>query len=317
MKNNRRVFLQGAGSVGALAVMALPLNTIPSLLVDERKPSVHFPGDARGRIAVASYPFREFILGAHEPHAVSSKMPIREFAAHVKQKFNVTHIEPWSEHFLSLEPEYLEEIRSAVHGAGCAIANIAADGENSIYAKNAEARSKALAFGKNWIDAAARLGSPSVRLNIAEAKGDQPDVALAVESLQQIAEHAKKKNIVVHHENDNPVSESPAFLVEVLDKVKSPWVRSLPDFGNSFAALPAEEAFKALDHLFARAYGISHAKDPITNPKGVVVPVDMKRIFAIAAKHNYKGYFSMEWDTEGDPYAGTEKLIRATLAALA
>jgi hypothetical protein len=41
--------------------------------------------------------------------------------------------------------------------------------------------------------------------------------------------------------------------------------------------------------------------------------VDLRRAFAIAKEHNYKGCFSMEWDTEGDPYAGTEKLIVVTL----
>jgi len=41
--------------------------------------------------------------------------------------------------------------------------------------------------------------------------------------------------------------------------------------------------------------------------------VDLTRALTIAKKHNYKGYFSMEWDTEGDAYAGTEKLIATTL----
>jgi len=117
----------------------------------------------------------------------------------------------------------------------------------------------------------------------------------------------------VHHENDNPVSEDPFFLASVLERVASPWERALPDFGNSLSALPAEEAYRGLDLMFAHAYGISHVKDPITNDKGVAVPVDLRRAFGIAKKHNYKGYFSMEWDTEGDPYAGTAKLIEATL----
>ena len=65
--------------------------------------------------------------------------------------------------------------------------------------------------------------------------------------------------------------------------------------------------------MFARAYGISHVKDVSMTPKNEAIAVDLARVFAISKKHNYKGYFSMEWDTEGDPYAGTEKLIVATL----
>jgi hypothetical protein len=48
-------------------------------------PSVKFPTVPRERIAVASYPFREFIAGAHDPHATSSKMPLKEFAGHIRQ----------------------------------------------------------------------------------------------------------------------------------------------------------------------------------------------------------------------------------------
>ena len=47
-----------------------------------------------------------------------------------------------------------------------------------------------------------------------------------------------------------------------------------------------------------------------------VVPVDLARIFALAKKHNYKGIFSMEFESEGDPYAGTLKLIAATIKNL-
>ena len=95
--------------------------------------------------------------------------------------------------------------------------------------------------------------------------------------------------------------------------MSSPWDRALPDFGNSFSALPVEEAFRGLEQMFAHAYGISHVKDVSMTPNREAIAVDLGRVFAIAKKHNYKGYFSMEWDTEGDPYAGTEKLIAVTL----
>ena len=43
--------------------------------------------------------------------------------------------------------------------------------------------------------------------------------------------------------------------------------------------------------------------------KAAIVPVAIP----IAAKHKYRGYFSMEWDTEADPYEGTARLIATTL----
>ncbi len=173
-------------------------------------------------------------------------------------------------------------------------------------------------FGKTWVTAAARLGSPSVRINIAASKGAnaKPDPALVAEGLRPIADHAASQNVVVHLENDNPVSEDPFFIVSVIDRVKSPWLHALPDFGNSLAALPAEDAYRGLDQMFAHAYAISHVKETITTRSNAVAHVDLARSFSLAAKHGYKGNFSMEFDSEGDPYAGTAKLIAATIKNL-
>jgi sugar phosphate isomerase/epimerase len=148
---------------------------------------------------------------------------------------------------------------------------------------------------------------------VGKAKNVKPDAALIAQGLKPIAEYAAGKNIAVHLENDNPFSENPFFVVSVLDRVNSPWLHALPDFGNSLAALPAEEAYRGLDQMFAHAYAISHVKDTTTTPSNVVVQVDMARIFALAKKHAYKGFFSMEWETAGDVYAGTDKLIAVAL----
>jgi sugar phosphate isomerase/epimerase len=280
-------------------------------------PHIVFPAAPHERISVASYPFREFVAGQHDEQSVrNKKMPLKDFAPHVAAKFSIRKVEPWSEHFLSLEPGYLDEIRDTAGKAGCFFADIAADGDNSLYSPEKSVRERAIQFGKTWIDVAARLGSPSVRINIAlvgKAKNVKPDAALIAEGLKPIAEYAAAKNIAVHLENDNPVSENPFFVVSVLDRVNSPWLHALPDFGNSLAALPAEEAYRGLDQMFAHAYAISHVKDTTTTATNVVVQVDMERIFALAKRHNYKGIFSMEWETAGDVYAGTAKLIAVTL----
>src|SRR5262249_43556641 len=154
---------------------------------------------------------------------------------HVVAKFDIRKIEPWSEHFLSLEPSYLAELRKAANKAGSGFANIAADGENSLYSTDAGERERAARFCKQWIDVAAALRSSSVRTNMPAFHGAKPDPDVLAEQLKPIAEYAASRNIVVHLENDNPVSEDPFVLVEVLDRVNSPWLRALPDFGNSFA----------------------------------------------------------------------------------
>jgi sugar phosphate isomerase/epimerase len=297
---------------------------------------MEFPAAARERIAIASYPFRDFIAGRGEQrgapqendgrtsgtaparHASSGKMELKEFAAHVSAKFKIKKIEPWSEHFRSLDKGYLEELRAAVAQAGGTIVNIAVDGEHSPYSADAAERERAVAFSKQWIDAAAAIGSPSVRTNIPPAKDAKPDLESTAECLRRVAEYGAGKNVVVNLENDNPASEDPFFLVKLIEKVNTDWLRALPDFANTLAAYEEEYAYRGIEAMFGHAYNISHVKETeVGDGKDKIAHVDLPRTFGIAKTHGYKGYFSMEWDSPGDPYAGTAGLIEKTLKNLA
>lgn len=274
-------------------------------------PDVHFPTEARERIAIASYPFRDFISAREQPSG--QKMDLKDFAVHCGEKFNIRKIEPWSRHFRSTEPKYLEEFRLSIEKARGAVVNIAVDGDHGPYSMDAAEREQALTFSKKWIDVAVAIGSPSVRTNIAEAKDTKPDLDRAAETLKRVAEYAASKNIVVHLENDNPVSEDPLFLVQLIEKVSSPWLRSNPDFCNTLANAPEDYAYKGIAAMFQHAYGICHVKDMETNEKGQVFRVDMTKMFGILKRANFRGYCSMEWDTHGDPYPGTAALVAQTL----
>jgi sugar phosphate isomerase/epimerase len=282
----------------------------------EGAPKMQFPVVARERIAIASYPFRDFIVG-REDKPGSGKMELKEFAAHVSARFNIKKIEPWSEHFHSLEKTYLEELRAGVAQAGGAIVNIAVDGEHSPYAADKAERERAVTSSKLWIDAAAMIGSPSVRTHIPAANDAKPDVERTAESLKRVAEYGAAKNVVVHLENDDAVTEDPFFLVKVIEKVNSAWLRALPDFGNTLSAHDEEYAYKGIDELFSKAYGISHVKETEAGDAGKIAHVDLAKTFGIAKRHGYKGYFSMEWDSPGDPYEGTAGLIEKTLKNVA
>lgn len=291
-------------------------------LAGDAGPSLRFPEAARERIAIASYPFRNLIAGRPEEASAgplaSYRMELKEFAAYVSAKFNIKKIEPWSAHFRSLEKTYLEELRAAVDKAGGAIVNVAVDGEHSPYAVDAAERERAIAFSRQWIDAAVAIGSPSVRTNIPVAKDAKPDVERTAESLKHVAEYGAAKNVVVHLENDNAVSEDPFFLVKVIEKVNSQWLHALPDFANTLAAYEEAYAYKGIEEMFGHAYGISHVKETeVGDGKDKIAHVDLPRTFAIAKRRGYKGYFSMEWDSPGDPYAGTAGLIEKTLKNLA
>jgi sugar phosphate isomerase/epimerase len=288
----------------------------PSLLAASKsEPELHFPSQARERIAIASYPFREFIAGKDHKSG-NPTIELKDFAAHVMAKFNINKIEPWTGHFPSTDAKYLDEFRTAVEKAHGAVVNIAVDGEHSPYAMDGAERERAIAFSKKWLDAASAIGSPSIRTNIPPAKESKPDLKRTAESLARVAEYASTKNVVVNLENDNPVSEEPFFLVKVIEKVNSPWLHALPDFANTLARYDQKHAYDGINAMFAHAYCISHVKDAEADEHGKQVHVDMAKTFGFMKQHGYKGYCSMEWDRPGDPYKGTTGLIETTLQYL-
>ncbi|HLY17363.1 MAG TPA: sugar phosphate isomerase/epimerase family protein [Bryobacteraceae bacterium] len=270
-------------------------------------PDIHFPTTPRDRLAVASYPFRNFM--DRPGHA---GLKLTEFASMVADKFGIHNIEPLSQHFPSTEPAYLEELRRAVEQAHSHIVNIPAGVGASLYDADAARRDKAIAGSRKWVDVAVAVGSPSIRVHIQGARGSTPDAGRASESLKQVAEYGAAKNVVINLENDDIVTEDAFFLAKIIDAVDSPWLRGLPDFGNSMLKGDEDFNYKAVDAMFHRAYNISHVKDSEVD-NGKVVRVSMARTFAIARAAGYHGYFSMEFEGQGEPYEGTRKLLDESL----
>jgi sugar phosphate isomerase/epimerase len=278
-------------------------------------PSLQFPSPPRERIAIASYPFRDFIAGK-EHKKENLTIDLKDFAAHAIEKFNINKIEPWGGHFPSTNPKYLDSFRIGVERARAKIVNVAVDGTHSLYALDRAERERAIAFCKRWIDVAVAIGSISVRTNLPSARDSQPDLTRVADSLARVVDFAASRNILVNLENDNPVSEDPFFLVKLIDKVNSPWLHALPDFCNTLAAKGPELGYSGIDAMFAKAYNICHVKAMESGEDGKLAHVDMPKTFGFLKQHAYKGYCSMEFDSPGDPYQGTTDLIQTTLKYL-
>jgi len=303
---SRRAFLQAAAAA-------------PLLAAPPAGPNLHFPSEPRQRLSVTSYPFRAYIESPTNPERDKSKrgMDLKEFPAMIAKRFGVPNINPLGNHMSSTDPAYLESFRKAVADAGSHIVDLGLSGRDFSHPDRA-VQDEAVAYGRKWIDIAAQLGSPSVRQHLQTAAGATPSAARAAESLARLAEYGAQKNIVVNLENDSPGAEDPFFIAGVVGKVNSPYLRCLPDFGNSLRGSDAAANRKAVDAMFHYAYNMSHVKDVLRSPDGKLYRVDVAGLFAVARANSYRGYFSMEFDTAaGDPFAGTENLVRQSLKYMA
>ena len=132
-----------------------------------------------------------------------------------------------------------------------------------------------------------------------------------------MAAHGEKRGIVVNLENDSPGAEDPFFLVAVIEKVKSPYLRALPDFGNSLIGHDDAYNHEAVEKMLRHAWNMCHVKDTVEDDNGKTYTVDLPSLFALAKRTGYRGYFSMEFDTGNrDPIAGTQRLVEETLKYL-
>ena len=284
----------------------------------ESAPHVSFPTAARDRLAVAAWPFRAYINSPTNSDRDPKKpgMDLKDFAAYVVKTFNVHGIEPYNLHFSSTHPQYLKEFREALLRANAHAVNIAVDQEMSLYDADRATRQAAVAYAKKWIDVATAIGSPSVRTNMAPAKNTDPNLENAVESMKQLADYGASRNVVVHMENDNLVSEDAFFLVQVIDRVKNPYLHTLPDFANSMMSGNADFAYRAIKAMFDHAYGICHVKDGDFDQNGKDYPIDLAKTFGILKASNYRGYCSIEYSGSGDPHEPTKKLIAESVKYL-
>ena len=290
----------------------------PTLFARPSGPHLDFPTEPRDRLAIASYPFRAFIErpGARSRDRKQPGMDLEEFAGMVVKRFNVRNIEPLSTHFRSLEMGYVHELRESVEKAGAHVINIPVDELRSFYDPDAGRRKEAVRAAKRWVDIAAALGSPSLRTHIVNVSKTAPDARLTSDSLREVAEYGGEKEVVINLENDDRVSEDPFFLVKVIEEVNNPYLHALPDFGNSMLTGDPKYNFDGLTAMFKHAYNISHMKDAEVD-NGKLVVVDVGKTFEIAKAAGYRGYFSMEWEGQGGPYEGTQKLIDLSLKYLA
>ncbi len=279
----------------------------------ESKPRDTFPTQPRERLAVSTYPFRKLIIGPRGDQ--SGRMSLEQFAETIIPKLNVRGIEPWSPHFRSVQPDYVHSLAEHFEKAGLHVVNVPVDMPAKLCGTSEE-RASAIAKYRQWVDAAVILKSPGIRVHLPH--GEKPEsIDCSVSALKELAEYGASKNIVVNLENDEPDIEQPERIVKVIRTVNSPFLRALPDFCNSMLVHndPAYN-YSAMEMMFPLAFNISHVKDEETGDHGEVYRVDVNRIFDIANKAGYSGFFSMEFEGQGDPYEGSRKLIEASLRNL-
>jgi sugar phosphate isomerase/epimerase len=307
MKNlTRRRFVQTALLCSAGAALAQGTSA----------PHAVFPTEPRKRIAVATYPFRESIIapGNRDRDPKKPGMDLAQFARSIPAQFGVQGIEPLDAHFPSTEPAAITKLRAAFDAAGVHTVNIPVDVRVDLCSDDPAKRNAGNAIYRRWVDIAVQLGSPSIRVWIPKCR-DLSNLAEAVQALKPTIDYAASRNVVVNLENDDPVYSSEKRVLAAIQLADTPFLRGLPDFGNSLTL--GDERFNAesVKRMFAHAWNISHVKDA-ESIKGERKTASLGPLFAIAKAAHFRGYYSMESDSDVDPFVDTKHLIQQSLSLI-
>lgn len=328
MKTNRREFIKqtamGAAGLGLAAAF-------PQFLYGESSKEPFF------KLALSQFSFASQFW--------TKQLDPLDFPAKAKE-LGITGLDYCSMFFAdkAKDQAFLSDLKKRAADAGSYNLRIMVDGEGVLGDLNEATRLKAVDNHHKWIDAAATLGCPMIRVNV-EGEGNPDDVAkAAVDSLGRLIEYGSKQKIDVIVENHVGISCNAAWLAGVMKQVNSKHCGTLADFGNfcvnrtkletndiagymKTKCLEEYDKYKGITELMPFAKGV-HAKSHVFMADGSDPETDFLKMFKIIKDSGFKGWVSIEYeggllkmyskdDKYLDDYAGTsatKKLIEKVAA---
>jgi sugar phosphate isomerase/epimerase len=316
MKSNRRSFIRQTAMGAAGLALA---SSLPEFLYADTSKELFF------KIALSQFSFASQFW--------TKQLDPLEFPAKAKE-LGITGLDYCSMFFAdkAKDATFLNELKKRSADAGSYNLRIMIDGEGVLGDLNETARLKAVENHYKWIDAAAILGCPMIRVNV-EGEGNASDVAkAAVDSLTKLIEYGRKQNIDVIVENHVGISCNGAWLAGVMKQVNSKHCGTLADFGNfcinrtkpetqdiagymKTKCLEEYDRYKGITELMPYAKGV-HAKSHLFDANGNDIETDYNQMFKIIKQSGFKGWVSIEYEggllkmygKDGkylDDYAGT------------
>ena len=193
--------------------------------------------------------------------------------------------------------EYINSIKNRVHKAGLSISGTGI--RNDFGSPDPAIRNAEVAFVKKWIDVAAKLGAPVIRIYSAKKLPDGyswSEVAdWIIESIEQCVQYGKKLGVIIAMQNHNDfilTAEQAIYFVQRLDKQ---WFGLVVDTGNFIS----KEAYSEIERV--APFAVNWQIKELTTIQGKVQPMDLKKLIKIIAASPYKGYLPTETLSPGDP----------------
>ena len=195
-------------------------------------------------------------------------------------------------HIASVDPVYLEELRSAFAEQGVTLQTLLID-EGDI--TNPATRSRDMAWINKWIGVAARLNAVHARAIAGKQKPSAEALALSVSGLTHLAHNAATQGVKLVTENWLALTPSPTEVHHIANGVAG--LGFLADTGN----WGGPTKYADLSSIFARAQ-LCHAKAQFNGLK--IDDQDYKACIQAGENVGYSGPYTLIFADEGDEWEG-------------
>ena len=288
----RRFLLKSGAMAGAgLVLSGNPLSAIEPIV---RK------GQARMKLSVAAYSFRRHFrwMKGKAQNPTGRAIDMRQFID-LCADYGCEGTELTSYFFQGdADDAYYLGLKHYAFLRGIEISGTAVG--NNFALPMGRARDEQVAAVKAWIDKAAVLGAPHVRVFAGGAKGlDEAHARkLCISALEECCEYAGTKGVFLGLENHGGIVARAEGMLEIIAAVKSPWFGVNLDTGN----FHTEDPYADLAKIAPYAVNVQVKVEMRAAGQKEKVPADMGRVAKILRDAGYQGYVALEYEANGDPF---------------
>ncbi len=167
---------------------------------------------------------------------------------------------------------------------------------------------------KKWIEAAAKMGIPNIRVfagtNPHEGFSRDQVFEWMAKDLKTCCEYGRQYGVIVATQNHNDFLKTAADVDRIFEMVDSEWLGLNLDIGSYRLHDPYEEIKKNIQ------YAVTWQIKENVWIDGKETPTDFVKLFKIIKEAGYRGYLPLETLGAGDPYQKVPVLLEKVRNAL-
>jgi sugar phosphate isomerase/epimerase len=193
--------------------------------------------------------------------------------------------------------EYLFNIKRKAFSLGIEISGTGVRNDFTIADKSK--RELEVILVKNWIEVAAKIGAPVIRIFAGSQKNEgitsEQVTEWMLKDIQTCVEYGKQHGVIIGLQNHNDFIQTADQVIKIIETINSEWLGLILDTGSYRVLDPYEEIAKSVK------YTVNWQIKENIFIDGAEKETDMDKLMEIIRASGYKGYLPIETLGTGDP----------------